>query len=330
MSFSELLKQCRKQQGMSQAELASKLGVTQQAVGKWESGKSSPDPTTVARIAEILSTTADFLLGLYRPVASSNTPEERFFGNYAESLIPVIGTVKAGYGALAFEEDYGQEYARVKDPSNYFYLVVRGDSMEPRIQDGDLALVHKQDTLENGDLGVLVYGDEGEGTLKRQPGLQRNGHQGRGPEPSAHRRPRGGNQGEVVKFLTPKIQKPFAEAAYGFLFYPFFREAPHGTVFDGQTHNPGRQRQIRCSLHFQRGIPRRAGRQHRQLLRAGLLPRLYGGWPLRQPFKGADDQLLLVRLQLLRQPQVQRSAPGDVLPPGACRADHGVLPPQLH
>ena len=106
-------------------------------------------------------------MGLYRPVASSNTPEERFFGNYAESLIPVIGTVKAGYGALAFEEDYGQEYARVKDPSNYFYLVVRGDSMEPRIQDGDLALVHKQDTLENGDLGVLVYGDEGEGTLKR-------------------------------------------------------------------------------------------------------------------------------------------------------------------
>ena len=31
MSFSELLKQCRKQKGISQAELASKLGVTQQA-----------------------------------------------------------------------------------------------------------------------------------------------------------------------------------------------------------------------------------------------------------------------------------------------------------
>ena len=90
MSFSELLKQCRKQKGISQAELASKLGVTQQAVGKWESGKSSPDPATVARIAEILSTTADFLLGLYRPVSNAATPEERFFGNYAESLIPVM------------------------------------------------------------------------------------------------------------------------------------------------------------------------------------------------------------------------------------------------
>lgn len=166
MSFSELLKQCRKKQGVSQAELAARLGVTQQAVGKWESGKSSPDPSTVARIAELLNTTADYLLGLYRPVSNVSAPEERFFGSYTESLIPVIGTVKAGYGALAFEEDYGQEYARVKDPANYFYLVVRGDSMEPRIQDGDLALVHKQPTLDNGDLGVLVYGD-GEGTLKK-------------------------------------------------------------------------------------------------------------------------------------------------------------------
>ena len=65
MSFPELLRQCRKQKHMSQAELASLLGVTQQAVGKWESGKSSPDPTTVAKLAEILDTTADYLLGLF-------------------------------------------------------------------------------------------------------------------------------------------------------------------------------------------------------------------------------------------------------------------------
>ena len=167
MSFSELLKQCRKKQGVSQAELASRLGVTQQAVGKWESGKSSPDPSTVARIAELLNTTADYLLGLYRPVSNVSAPEERFFGSYTESLIPVIGTVKAGYGALAFEEDYGKEYACVKDPENYFFLVVKGDSMEPRISDGDLALVHRQNTLDNGDLGVLVYGADGEGTLKK-------------------------------------------------------------------------------------------------------------------------------------------------------------------
>ena len=165
--FAERLKAARKAKRYSQAEVSKMLGVTQQAVGKWETGRSTPDPQTVARLAEILETPADVLLGLRQEPGSTAAVGRNAFSRYTESQIPVVGTVRAGYGALAFEEDYGQEYARVKDPANYFYLVVRGDSMEPRIQDGDLALVHKQDTLENGDLGVLIYGEEGEGTLKR-------------------------------------------------------------------------------------------------------------------------------------------------------------------
>ena len=39
-------------------------------------------PSTVARIAELLNTTADYLLGLYRPVSNVSAPEERFFGSY--------------------------------------------------------------------------------------------------------------------------------------------------------------------------------------------------------------------------------------------------------
>ena len=74
MSFSELLKECRKKQGVSQAELAARLGVTQQAVGKRASGKSSPDPSTVARIAQLLTTTADSLPGPSRPPSSVSAP----------------------------------------------------------------------------------------------------------------------------------------------------------------------------------------------------------------------------------------------------------------
>ena len=143
------------------------LGVTQQAVGKWETGRSTPDPQTVARLAEILETPADVLLGLRQEPGSTAAVGRNAFSRYTESQIPVVGTVRAGDGALAFEEDYGKEYACVKDPENYFFLVVKGDSMEPRISDGDLALVHRQNTLDNGDLGVLVYGADGEGTLKK-------------------------------------------------------------------------------------------------------------------------------------------------------------------
>ena len=160
--FSERLKALRKERKLSQAALSVQLGVTQQAVGKWETGRSTPDPATVARLAALLGTTTDSLLGVSPPPQDFGGP----VGAYIESPVPVVGSVRAGYGALAFEEDYGTEPAPVKDPENYFYLVVKGDSMEPRIHDGDYALVRRQPTLNNGDLGVMVF-DEGEGTLKR-------------------------------------------------------------------------------------------------------------------------------------------------------------------
>ena len=162
--FAQRLKELRKLNAISQAALSGLLGVTQQAVGKWETGRSTPDPQTLARVAAYFKVSTDYLLGCaLGPIPSAAS----CVGAPREFPIPIIGTVRAGFGALAFEEDYGEEYARVKDPGSYFYLLVKGDSMEPRIQDGDLALVHRQSTLENGDLGVFVYGEDGEGTLKK-------------------------------------------------------------------------------------------------------------------------------------------------------------------
>lgn len=162
--FKERLKELRRAHKLSQVALAKELSITQQAVGKWETGRSQPDPDTLRRLADFFDTTTDYLLDRSEAVLAAPVLPYNAAG---EHPIPVIGTVRAGFGALALEEDCGVEYARVKDPENYFYLVVKGNSMEPRIQDGDLALVHRQSTLEDGDLGVLVYGDEGEGTLKK-------------------------------------------------------------------------------------------------------------------------------------------------------------------
>ena len=161
--FKDRLKELRKAAGYTQASLSAQVGVSQQAVGKWERGKSSPDPDTLAALAKLFGVSTDDLLGQAPPPAVPGMLPGTPYGLVG---IPVVGTVRAGYGALAYEEDYGTEPASVKDPSSYFYLVVRGSSMEPRIREGDLALVHKQPTLDSGDLGVMVYG-EGEGTLKR-------------------------------------------------------------------------------------------------------------------------------------------------------------------
>lgn len=158
--FSKQVKMLRKERKMSQSQLARELQITQQAVGKWETGKSTPDLDTLRKIAEYFQTSVDFLLGIDKLVENAIAVDS---GDYA---IPIIGTVRAGYNALAYNEDFGVEYANVRNPEEYFYLIVKGDSMEPRIKDGDLALVHKQSTLNDGDLGVIVYGDN-EGTLKR-------------------------------------------------------------------------------------------------------------------------------------------------------------------
>lgn len=154
------LKQLRKENGVTQAGLAGALGITQQAIGKWEAGRSHPDPISLKKLAGYFSVSVDSLLGGESDVGGLHPYQPD------GALVPVVGTVRAGYGALAFEEDLGSEPAGVKDPDSYFYLVVKGDSMEPRIRDGDLALVRKQPVLEDGDLGVIVFG-EGEGTLKR-------------------------------------------------------------------------------------------------------------------------------------------------------------------
>ena len=115
-----------------------------------------------------------------------------------------------------------------------------------------------------------------------------------------------------------------------FSFILFWGGALYGTVYYGQADHSGRQRQIRCSLHFQRRIPHGPGGHPGQLLCAGVLPRLYRRRPVRQPFESAHDQLLCLRLQLLREPQIQRHPPGHLRAPGAGGADRGILPPQLH
>ncbi len=59
--FGELLAVLRKQNGMSQRELAEKMSVTISAVSKWEHGNNCPDITTLSQIAEIFHVSCDDL-----------------------------------------------------------------------------------------------------------------------------------------------------------------------------------------------------------------------------------------------------------------------------
>ena len=182
MMIGDRIKTLRKERGLSQSALALRMGLTQQAIGKWEAGRSTPDYHMLVRLARALGIEPDLL---FDPQDFPQTNDSGLFDGKedfrrrwmeenelrlaipdAQRMVPVLGTVKAGYGLPAEESGQGREPAMVKDPSRYFYLVVQGDSMEPQIRNQDLALVRKQPVLDDGDLGVFVFGD-GEGTIKR-------------------------------------------------------------------------------------------------------------------------------------------------------------------
>ena len=63
MTLAEKIYQARKRAGLSQEALADALGVTRQAVSKWETGKSVPDTENIRRMARLLAVSADYFLG---------------------------------------------------------------------------------------------------------------------------------------------------------------------------------------------------------------------------------------------------------------------------
>lgn len=63
MEFSECLKKLRKQAGFTQVDVASKLGISQQAYASWERGAKKPTQDNLVKIAQILNVSVDYLVG---------------------------------------------------------------------------------------------------------------------------------------------------------------------------------------------------------------------------------------------------------------------------
>lgn len=55
---------------------------------------------------------------------------------------------------------------KVSDPENYFALTVTGDSMEPILYEDDIIIIHSQNDVENGQIGVIIIDNE-EATVKK-------------------------------------------------------------------------------------------------------------------------------------------------------------------
>ena len=163
--FKIKLKELRENKGMSQAEFAADFGVTQSAVGNWESGSRKPNIDKIKKIADYFNVPVSVLIDDEGNVKKSKTPTSP---ESRATRIPVYGCVAAGIPIEAIDnfdstdpDDWEEIDEHMSKDGDYFALRIKGDSMEPKMSSGDVVIVRKQPDAESGDIAIVcINGDE--------------------------------------------------------------------------------------------------------------------------------------------------------------------------
>jgi repressor LexA len=195
MGVSDRIRQARKNKGLSQAELAAVVGVSQSAIGNYESGVSYPKEPIIFNLLRELGVDANFLYQDEMREASANakiastawaiplvdayvaapepTQENICTLLKIDHVVPdappeptmcemIIFEYPAAAGLPLYAES---DFERIEFPEDEipdgadFGIRISGDSMEPTIADGSVVWVHKQSNIRDGEIGIFTLAD---------------------------------------------------------------------------------------------------------------------------------------------------------------------------
>ena len=133
-------------------------------LSQYVNGKSNPDNEKIFLLSKVFGVTEAWLLG-YNVPRYERLEETKINASLTpQSLkIPVLGTVAAGIPISAVEDilDYEEIPLTWQNQGEFFGLRIKGDSMKPDINNGDIVIVKQQSTAYNGDVVIaLVNGDD--------------------------------------------------------------------------------------------------------------------------------------------------------------------------
>lgn len=179
MTIGTFIHRFRLEHNLTMDEFAQKSGISKSYISMLEKNEHprtkqpiTPTMKTIAGVAKATDIPISALMNrLNEAYDSRYVPENLDIMPVGETvMIPLVGTVRAGFGGLAFECDMGKESVDAKtisgyDINDFFYLRVKGDSMEPRLYEGDLVLVRRQSSVDSGNYAVVTIDDE-EGVIK--------------------------------------------------------------------------------------------------------------------------------------------------------------------
>ena len=161
----EIFAQLLLQKGLKAADVCRATGIKSPVFSEWKKGKSKPNTEKMLKIANFLGVSIEYLMtGKEEPSKTHNASPHSRHG----VSINVLGRVAAGIPIEAVEEiiDIEEISEDMAKTGEFFGLQIHGDSMEPRMLDGDVVIVRKQDDAESGDIVIaMVNGDDA--TCKR-------------------------------------------------------------------------------------------------------------------------------------------------------------------
>lgn len=161
-TIAERIKEGMELRNLKQADLVELTGISKGALSSYISGHYVPKQNNIFLISKALNVSESWLMGNDVPIERSHNIKKKGV------TINVLGRVAAGIPIEAIEniidtEEISEEMAKTGD---FFGLQIHGDSMEPKISEGDIVIVRKQEDAENGQI-IIATVNGTDATCKR-------------------------------------------------------------------------------------------------------------------------------------------------------------------
>ena len=191
MFFETFCKLCQSK-GMSANGVAKELSIASGTVSEWKKGRV-PQNATLLKVASYFGVTVDDLLGNTTDQKEKNAKDGKFSNGVNTKfigrdgvvnllgketnpkseliflpdsngyMIPLFESVSAGFGAYPDDNIIGYELCYIEnkaEAAETICIKVSGDSMYPKIENGDVIQVHKQDSVDSGKIAVVLVDGE--------------------------------------------------------------------------------------------------------------------------------------------------------------------------
>lgn len=162
MDIKKMLKEQRLSLGLTMKQVAEAVGVSESTISRWESGAiANMTREKIVLLSKALHISPADIMGW------TERKEDNFviLDNYKYYEVPRFDSIAAGFGVIADSSPVGSDllpFRTESEAKETMTIKVSGDSMFPKIEDGDVIVVRKQTSVDSGTVAaVLIDGEDG-------------------------------------------------------------------------------------------------------------------------------------------------------------------------